>query len=123
MNSTERYEITRDTGMKLARYPKGECVLPNECMCVCYGRYNPNKCHEMGGSKEGSGKGTDPFRFEGGAVCLRKFIVARWLIILFAEHLPLSRLNTMTFLELDARSVRGRVAGRPGVVAERAGSV
>ena len=50
----------------MSLYPKGECILPNECMCACRGSFNPNKCHKMGGSKEGSGKGTNSFMFEGG---------------------------------------------------------
>mmetsp|Transcript_11006 Transcript_11006/g.22017 ORF Transcript_11006/g.22017 Transcript_11006/m.22017 type:complete len:250 (+) Transcript_11006:59-808(+) len=42
--------------------PRGECVLPDECLCLCKQRYNPNKCHLVGG--DGS-SGTTPFQFEG----------------------------------------------------------
>jgi hypothetical protein len=47
---------------EMSMSPRGECVLPNECLCLCKHRYNPNKCHRLGG--EGS-SGTTPFEFEG----------------------------------------------------------
>jgi len=42
--------------------PRGECILPNECLCLCRRRYNPNKCHLKGGQ---GARGTTPFAYEG----------------------------------------------------------
>jgi len=47
---------------EVSRAPRGECVLPNECLCLCRERYDPNKCHKRGG---GSSSGTNAFAYEG----------------------------------------------------------
>jgi len=41
---------------------RGECVLPNECMCGCRHYFNPNRCHNRGGEPN---VGTTPWEFEG----------------------------------------------------------
>uniref|UniRef100_A0A7S2SRM0 EGF-like domain-containing protein n=1 Tax=Rhizochromulina marina TaxID=1034831 RepID=A0A7S2SRM0_9STRA len=67
---TPGYEIIRnDDGEEVwaqpiaqARAPRGECVLPNECTCLCHESYNPHICHANGGD---SSSGTSYFTYEG----------------------------------------------------------
>jgi hypothetical protein len=57
----EEYDFGSGTA-EISQAPRGECILPNECMCLCRERYDPNKCHKRGGQ---SSKGTNAFVYEG----------------------------------------------------------
>ena len=48
--------------VKMSVAPRGECVLPNECLCYCRQSFNPHRCDKLGGQ---TAKGTTPFVYEG----------------------------------------------------------